>query len=127
MKNYEKPMILANEELAEGVYAASGSSGSGDGALIVEATITSNDGSSTCYFSGTVQNTSANDVSSWSATLVFDGPVSTATVWNCNTAISGSTIIITPQEGSWNETIAAGGKVDFGGQVTGAKVLSLVS
>lgn len=24
MKNYEKPMILANEELAEGVYAASG-------------------------------------------------------------------------------------------------------
>lgn len=25
MKNYEKPMVLANEELAEGVYAASGS------------------------------------------------------------------------------------------------------
>jgi hypothetical protein len=25
MKNYEKPMILANEGLAEGVYAASGS------------------------------------------------------------------------------------------------------
>lgn len=24
MKNYEKPMILANEEMAEGVYAASG-------------------------------------------------------------------------------------------------------
>ena len=25
MKNYEKPVLLVNEELAEGVYAASGS------------------------------------------------------------------------------------------------------
>ncbi len=27
MKNYEKPMVLSNEELAEGVYAASGNEG----------------------------------------------------------------------------------------------------
>lgn len=32
MKTYEKPMLLANEELAEGVYAASGSVGGADGA-----------------------------------------------------------------------------------------------
>lgn len=30
MENYEKPIILANEEIAEGVYAASGT-GAGDG------------------------------------------------------------------------------------------------
>ena len=38
MKNYEKPVILANEDLAEGVYAASGAvadvSGSATGSLI---------------------------------------------------------------------------------------------
>lgn len=30
MKNYEKPVVLANEELAEGVYAASGGIGEAD-------------------------------------------------------------------------------------------------
>lgn len=29
MKNYEKPMVLANDELAEGVYASSGATDSG--------------------------------------------------------------------------------------------------
>jgi hypothetical protein len=32
MKTYEKPVILANEELAEGVYAASGDVAGGDAA-----------------------------------------------------------------------------------------------
>ena len=27
MRNYEKPMVLSNEELAEGIYAASGTAG----------------------------------------------------------------------------------------------------
>ena len=29
MKNYEKPIVMINEELAEGVYAASGATGAG--------------------------------------------------------------------------------------------------
>ncbi len=29
MKNYEKPIVLANSELSEGVYAASGNAGTG--------------------------------------------------------------------------------------------------
>lgn len=39
MKNYEKPVVLANEELAEGVYAASGAGGSGDDCYTVTAYI----------------------------------------------------------------------------------------
>lgn len=30
MLNYEKPIVLANEEISEGVYAASGAGGGGD-------------------------------------------------------------------------------------------------
>lgn len=40
MKDYVKPIVLANEELAEGVYAASGVAGSGSGCYKVEAHIT---------------------------------------------------------------------------------------
>jgi len=37
MNNYEKPMILMNEEIAEGVYAASGDTGS-SGPSVVKGT-----------------------------------------------------------------------------------------
>ncbi len=44
MKNYERPMVLANEELTEGVYAASGD-GTNDGtAAITESPSNQNDG-----------------------------------------------------------------------------------
>lgn len=36
MSNYDKPMVLANEELAEGVYAASGTIGPGGSGWTVD-------------------------------------------------------------------------------------------
>lgn len=39
MTNYEKPVILANEDLAEGVYAASGAGGGGENCYSVTAYI----------------------------------------------------------------------------------------
>ncbi len=40
MTNYEKPVILTNEDLAEGVYAASGAAGGGGDCYTVTAYIT---------------------------------------------------------------------------------------
>lgn len=96
MKNYEKPMVMVNEELAEGVYAASGAV-------------------STCWFvnwdkkenyDGTWQNfrfeikhsgeDHAKTGDSIQVVLNFSGEISDAQSWDVSgVSCSGSSVIIT--------------------------------
>lgn len=104
MSNYDKPMVLANEELAEGVYAASGTAGPGGsgwrvnsckvgenrqddyspnpGHYYVNVDLIPGSGDSctvTLSFNGTVNNAviGGNSASSWS--LSYSGSTVTAT------------------------------------------------
>lgn len=125
MKNYEKPIILANNELSEGVFAASGAVAGGNGTLSVSVSVASTDGNKTCYFGGAVTNNSSETISDWNIQLSFDGAVATASVSNCNVSISGNTITITPAY-DWNRTIEAGLSKEISGNATGvAGILSL--
>ncbi len=128
MKNYEKPIVLANSELSEGVFTASGTFGggtaSGNDALSVIASIAGSNGSNTCYFSGKVTNNTAESITGWSVQLAFSGAITKATIYNCNVSINGNILTITPAC-DWNQTIAAGGSADISGEVIGATVLYL--
>lgn len=120
MKNYEKPVLLVNEELAEGVYAASGAVGEttdGSGAAAVsvsgvETTSTGNQWYKVNTYSVTVQNTGNEAAADWSASVsVTAGTADSASTYDtglANVSLSGSTITITPGE---RGTIPAGGKI----------------
>lgn len=71
MKNYEKPIILKNEELAEGVYAASGD------CMYAEIHNLRYDGDNTMRFGVWYQHRASNDhcATSTYITLGFDTPV----------------------------------------------------
>lgn len=134
MKNYEKPVVLANSELSEGIFAASGmqaggnpggSTGGGTGSLSVTASIIGSDaGSNSSSFAGTAINNTGADISDWSISLSFSGQVKSASVSNCNVSISGSSITITPAR-DYNQTLKPGEFQTLSGTVTGDTVLSL--
>ena len=128
MREYVKPAIVVNEDLAESVYMASGSADVAGGAsdVSVNASISGNNGSDTVYFNESilVTNNSDTDIVNWSVSLAFSGPVKAAQVYNCNVAISGSVITITPAY-DWNNTLRAYETYKVGAQVTGDTILTL--
>lgn len=99
MKNYEKPLALANSELAEGVFMASGAEGDAK-CWTVEAVSTQDWNGShhiweiRCKHSSEVEHISAASTVS----LTFDSPITDAYAEaNFMTSVSGSTVTITRQ------------------------------
>lgn len=123
MKNYEKPVILANEELAEGVYAASGtvdgggdsSGGSASGTASVSSVelITAGDQwNKVNTYNVTINNSGNTELTDWSASVsVTSGTATAAQIyngWQASASLSGNTITITPGGGG---AIAAGSSI----------------
>lgn len=120
---YERPIVLANEELAEGVYAASGttsttsggtSTGSG-GVSVAGVSLTSegNQYNKVNIYNVTIQNSGNQPAADWKVSLsVTSGTATGATIYNnwlASAALSGNTISITPGGGG---AIPAGGSIE---------------
>lgn len=111
MKNYEKPIVLSNEDIAEGVYAASGavdSSGAGatGGAASVtkvELTSLGNAYYKVNTYDVTIKNNGSEDLTGWTASVsVTSGTVTAATIYNswvAAAAYENGVITIRPGEG----------------------------
>ena len=117
MKKYEKPMILVNEELAEGVYAASGALGGADTASAsvsdVKLTQEGNQYNKVNTYTVTITNSGNEELTNWSVSItVASGTATNATVYNgwlAAASLSGNKITITPGGGG---TISAGSSID---------------
>lgn len=115
MKNYEKPMILVNEEFAEGVYAASGALGGADTASVSDVKLTQkgNQYNKVNTYTVTITNSGNEELTNWSVSItVASGTATNATVYNgwlAAASLLGNTITITPGGGG---TIAAGSSID---------------
>ena len=116
MESYVKPIVLANEELAEGVYAASGSVVEGSGSASVsgiELTTPGNEYWKVNQYTVTIQNTGNEALVDWSVSVnVTSGTATEVTTYSAhavNVSLAGSKITITPS--SEQGTIAAGGSL----------------
>ena len=114
MINYEKPVILTTEGLAEGVYAASGSKEPGSAKVSsVKLTQEGNQWNKVNTYKVTIQNTGNEDLTEWSVSIsVTAGTASSATIYNgwlASASLNGSKITITPGGGG---TIVANGSID---------------
>ena len=94
MKNYEKPVVLVNEELAEGVYA-----GSGDGdCWTIRASQDQEYGGGSLggkTFRVYCEHIGMQHISLASTfTITFDGPVLNAKCENFATTVSGNTVTV---------------------------------
>lgn len=135
MKSYEKPVILVNEELAEGVYAASGAvsdagggdssqGGSSGGVTVssVEQTDPGNQWNKVSKNNVTIANPGNVELADWSATVsVTSGTATAAQVyngWQASASLSGNTITIKP---------GGGGVIPAGGSITVEVVVSYSS
>lgn len=133
MKNYEKPVILVNEELAEGVYAASGAvSGGGDssdggasgGVTVssVELSAAGDQWNKVNTYKVTIENPGNAELADWSASVsVTSGTASAATIYNgwlASASLNGSTITVRP---------GGGGAIPAGGSITVEVVVSYTS
>lgn len=103
MKNYEKPVILANEELAEGVYAASGAGSVSVSS--VELTAPGSEWYPVNTYKVTVTNMGSEGTADWSVSIpVVSGTVKevgTYSGWFANVSYNGSSIVITPSGGEF--------------------------
>lgn len=111
MKNYEKPIVLSNEDIAEGIYAASGavdSSGagaSGSAASVSKVTLSSsgNEYYKVNTYEVTVKNSGSEDLAGWAASVtVTSGTVTAVTsynTWLATAEHAGSVITIRPGNG----------------------------
>lgn len=95
MKNYEKPVVLANEELAEGVYAASGVS-SADCWSIDAYSVQDWNGQHHVFEVRIVHSDQVQHISTQStAVLTFNNTVTDAyTEGNCQASFSGNTVTV---------------------------------
>ena len=116
MKLYEKPVILANEELAEGVYAASGDIAGASGSVSVSGISLTSEGNQynkVNIYAVTIKNGTKEAVADWSVSVsVTSGTATNATIYNgwlASASLSGSTITITPGGGG---EIPAGGSIE---------------
>lgn len=121
MKEYVRPIVLASEDLAEGVYAASGavsaggsSSGTGSASVsAIELISEGNQWNKVNIYKVTIANTGSEDSAEWSVSVsVTLGTATGATVYNnwlASASLNGSKITITPGGGG---TITAGGSID---------------
>lgn len=111
MKNYEKPMVLSNEDVAEGVYAASGAvdsseAGTAGGAASVskvELTQPGNEYYRVNTYDITIKNNGSEDLTGWSASVsVTSGTATGATTYNtwlASVSYGNGVITITPGQG----------------------------
>lgn len=117
MKSYERPVVLANEELAEGVYAASGSfAGAGSGAAFVsdvELVSAGNEYYKVNTYKVTISNSGSQDLTEWSVSVsVTSGTATNAEVYNgwlASASLTGDKITITPGQGG---VISANNSID---------------
>lgn len=130
MKTYKKPMVIQVEDVAEGVYMASGTAGGGStgNGIKVKTDVTGGWGN-TIQVTFTIENTSSEDVYGWEVIIPFSGEISSANIYESNFSCSskGSKLSITPSNDLYNP-ITAGKVISFGGQIEGKNgVLSVVS
>lgn len=92
---YEKPIVLVNEELAEGVYAASGDPGAADCWTVNPVSVQDWNGSHHVFEVHCVHSNAVEHISSASTvTLTFSSPVTDAySEFPCS--FSGSSVTIT--------------------------------
>lgn len=121
MKEYVRPIVLASEDLAEGVYAASGavnaggSSGGTDSASVSAITLISegNQWNKVNTYKVTIANTGSEALVEWSVSVfVTSGTATGATIynnWQASASVNGNKITITPGGGG---TIDAGSSID---------------
>ena len=118
MELYEKPIVLVNEELAEGVYAASGddvggATGTGGVSVAgVELIEEGNQWNKVNKYTVTINNTGNEDATVWSVAIsVTSGTATSATIYNgyqASASLIGKTITIKPGDGG---VIPAGGSI----------------
>lgn len=103
MKSYEKPVILANEELAEGVYAASGAGSVSVSSVVL--TASGNEWYPVNTYTVTVTNMGSEGTADWSVSIpVVSGTVKevgTYSGWFAKVSYNGSSIVITPYGGEF--------------------------
>lgn len=124
MELYKKPVVLLNEELSEGVYAASGdvttgpsepSAPGGGGVSVTGVWLTSegNEYNKVNIYNVSISNSGGEEAASWSVSVsVTSGTATEAKVyngWQASASLSGSTITITP---------GGGGAIPAGGSIT---------
>lgn len=97
MKNYVKPVVLENEEIFEGVYAASGllSSECWQPSVVMDQADAG--GYSTYRVSASHSGTVEHISSQTTITIIFAGNVTGAEFEGFDASISGSTVILTRQ------------------------------
>lgn len=96
MKNYEKPVVLVNEELAEGVYAASGATGTADCWSYDVKSVQDWDGGSHVFEIYLTHHTNLEHISNGTTVSVtFSAPLAEPSRAEFDYSISGSTITIT--------------------------------
>lgn len=95
MKTYERPIVLVNEELAEGVYAASGA-GSADCWTIDPYSVQDWNGSHHVFEVKIVHSDTVEHISTASTSvLTFNSSVSDAySEGNCSATYSGNTVTV---------------------------------
>ena len=125
--SYKKPLVLANEELAEGVYAASGDDNNEpnkDGVVVTDVKLTTpgNEYYKVHVFTVTIHNYGNTAVKDWKATVnVTSGVATNAQVYNgdlASASLSGTAITITP---------GAGGGIPANGSINVEVVVSFSS
>ena len=111
MKEYDRPIIMATEELAEGVYAASGSNPISVSS--VELISEGNQWNKVNTYKVTIRNSGSADLADWIVSIsVTSGTATNATVyngWQASASLNGKKITITPGGGG---VIEAGGAID---------------
>lgn len=113
MKCYESPTILLNEELAEGVYAASGTVAGGGISYSINLTEAGNQYNKVNKYNVAVTNNGSETSSNWSVTLQAAGSFSGAVIyngWQASAAVNGNQITITPGGGG---AIEAGSTINI--------------
>ncbi len=95
MKNYEKPIVLSTEELAEGVYLASGGMSSAECWTVSAASVQDWDGSSHVFEVHCIHSDTVEHISSASTvTLTFSGSIADArSEFPCS--VSGNSVTVT--------------------------------
>lgn len=112
MEKYVRPVVLANEELAEGVYAASGTGVVSAASVALETE--GNQYYKVNTYKVAIVNSGSEPSSDWTVVLsVTSGTATEAKTydtWTANASLSGSTITIEPGSGG---TIPAGDKIEL--------------
>ncbi len=114
MKKYESPKILVNEELAEGVYAASGTTASEGISYSISLTEQGSQYNKVNKYNVAVTNNGSERLTDWSVTLhVTAGTISGAQIyngWQASASVNGDQITVTPGGGG---AIEAGATINI--------------